>query len=302
MIKFILSFGEILYDLFPSYRRLGGAPFNFAYHLHAFRFRSRLVSRVGDDEEGRGISGFLKNNIGTDLLQVDPSHATGKVLVQVDEKGVPDFTIVEDAAYDFIETDAEVLKAVEEAPALIYFGTLAQRCEASRSALKALLACNRSAQVLYDMNLRGNYYSREIVETSLAACGIVKLNDEELKICRSLLHFPEGDDAFVAFLMDRFDLEWVCLTRGEEGSELYHHGERFRRDGVPTQRVVDTVGAGDAYTAVLAMGILSDWAPTMILDRSTLFAGAICTLPGAIPEDLSFYHPYLHWLEEGEKR
>ncbi len=297
MSNVVLSFGEILYDIFPADERLGGAPFNFAYHLHAFDFQSRLISRVGVDARGVAIVSFLQRNIGVDLLQRDPLHPTGTVRVAVDDRGVPDFTIVEGAAYDYIEADDAVLQAVESAPALIYFGTLAQRSAVSRSALDVLLARAGSARILYDMNLRGNYFSREVIENSLTACHIVKLNDEELNTCKRLLQYEGEDDVFVEFLMERYPLEWVCLTRGAQGSVLYHGGERYCMEEAPVQAVIDTVGAGDAYTAILAMGILRDWAPGTILERATEFAGAVCGLSGAIPEDRSFYRPYLHWKE-----
>ncbi len=297
MSNVVLSFGEILYDIFPAYERLGGAPFNFAYHLHAFDCQSRLISRVGKDKRGDAIAAFLQQNIGVDLLQRDSLHPTGTVRVVVDASGIPDFTIVEGVAYDHIEADDAVLQAMDSAPALIYFGTLAQRSADSNSALEALLSRAESARILYDMNLRQDFFSREVIEKSLTACHIVKLNDEELRTCKGILQYEGEDDAFVSHLMERYRLEWICLTRGAQGSVLYHGGEHFCVEGTPAQAVIDTVGAGDAYTAILAMGILRDWTPETILSRATEFAGAVCGLPGAIPEDDSFYRPYLHWKE-----
>jgi len=297
MSKIVFSFGEILYDLFPAYERLGGAPFNFAYHLHAFGFDSRLLSRVGEDERGRSIAAFLQKNIGTHLLQRDPRYPTGMVQVEVDEKGVPDFTIVAGTAYDHIEVDERVLQVLDARPVLIYFGTLAQRHPDSRSALERIAVRSASARLLYDMNLRKNSFSREVIERSLAACHIVKLNDAELQTCRRLLGGDGKDDLFVEELMERYRLEWVCLTRGAAGSALYHGDECFRIAAAPVPAMMDTVGAGDAYTAILAMGFLMNWAPETILERAAEFAGAVCGLPGAIPEEVSFYQPYLNWKE-----
>ncbi|NOY53346.1 MAG: carbohydrate kinase [Deltaproteobacteria bacterium] len=298
----ILSFGEILYDIFPAYERLGGAPFNFVFHLHSFGFDSRLVSRVGDDERGRAVEAFfLRNHITSDLLQRDPRHPSGTVRVRVDPAGVPDFTIVEDVAYDHIEAGDRLLRVLDEGPALIYFGTLAQRHPHSRSTLHAILDRVGSALLLYDMNLRKNTFSREVIERSLAACHVVKLNDEELKICRGLLGGEENDDLFVKEMMERYRLEWVCLTRGAKGSALYHGDESFRTGSARVPVMVDTVGAGDAYTAILAMGILRGWAPELILDRAAEFAGAVCGLPGAVPDNGAFYRPYLTW-KEADKR
>lgn len=299
MQQSILSFGEILYDIFPSYRRLGGAPFNFAYHMYAFGFPATLISRVGEDADGREILDFLKNRLDAGAIQHDSGHKTGRVLVEVDAKGVPDFDIVEDAAYDFIEYDSAVEAATNGGPALIYFGTLAQRNAVSRSTLEKVLSQNKGATGLYDMNLRQNYFSVEILERSLTACNLVKLNNDELQICKSLFRKQGSDESFVDFLMERYDVGWVCLTKGAQGSELFHSSGRFTADNVPKQSVVDTVGAGDAYTAVLALGVLSGWSPETILDRATEFAGAVCALQGAIPDEAAFYDPYLPWITEG---
>jgi fructokinase len=159
MKKSILSFGEILYDIFPSYERLGGAPFNFAYHMHSLGFSCFMISRVGDDELGRGIMDFLTTSLGSESMQKDRHHTTGRVLVKVDEKGVPEFDIMEDAAYDYVEYDEAVQDAVDREPGLIYFGTLAQRNSTSRSTLQNILSHDDSGIRLYDMNLRKNCYS-----------------------------------------------------------------------------------------------------------------------------------------------
>ena len=297
MEESILSFGEILYDVFPDTQRLGGAPFNFAYHLHAFRLPAILVSRVGDDSFGRQILGFVQDNVGGEGLQIDPLHGTGRVAVEVDESGIPAFDILDDVAYDYIAYDSGVEKIAKAPPALIYFGTLAQRHETSRSTLKRVIAETGTPIRLYDMNLRQPYYSKEIVAWSLMACHAVKLNDDELDLCRTF--FPYGGDreSWIDALMEHFDLDWVCLTRGERGSVLYGPSGRFKVERVPRHDVVDTVGAGDAYTAILALGILKGWHPETILQRATSFAGAICQERGAIPQTDDFYDPYRSWME-----
>lgn len=294
----MLCFGEVLYDVFPSYRRMGGAPFNFAYHVHSFGLSAMMISRVGDDRDGRGILDSIKNGLDPASIQRDPVHETGKVLVETDEQGIPDFDIVENVAYDYIEFDESVKKAISLKPDLIYFGTLAQRNSTSRRTLDKILSQTSSSNRVYDMNLRQDYFTQEIVSRSLQACSLVKLNDDELQTCKSLFERSDPDESFVHFLMERFDLEWVCLTKGEKGSELFHKSEHFATVKVPEVNVVDTVGAGDAYTSILALGILNKWPSEAILDRATEFAGAICAIEGAIPQDPRFYDPYLPWIKE----
>jgi len=241
---------------------------------------------------------LLKKGIGTKSVQIDSLHDTGKVMVQIDGKGIPDFQIMKDVAYDYIEYDNTVREALSRDPALIYFGTLAQRNRVSHSTLGKMLSMNQSAKTLYDINLREDYFTKEIVEWSLSAADIVKLNEDELKTCKSLFQDFSPDKSFILSLMKRFGLEWFCLTRGDRGSELFHGQDHFATNRVPERRVIDTVGSGDAYTAILAIGILNQWEPETILLRATDFSGALCTIPGAIPEDLGFYKPYLSWTGE----
>jgi fructokinase len=295
----VLCFGEILFDVFPAYERLGGAPFNFAAHLCAFQVPTQLITRVGKDDRGRRITDALDRCPGTDALQIDDRHDTGAVRVQVDDRGVPEFDILSDVAYDYVAYDASVRRAAADEPALLYCGTLAQRNAVSRQTLQRLLAEARAARVFCDMNLRPPHFSAAVVEGSLQACQVVKLNEGELQMCKTLLGKSLPDAAFIDFLMARYQLEWLCLTRGERGSELYHSQERYAVEGVPVQDIVDTVGAGDAYASVLALGILNGWAPQTILARATEFSAALCGQRGAVPESPDFYEPFLSWLDEG---
>ncbi len=296
-----LCFGEVLFDIFPAYERLGGAPFNFAAHLCAFRIPTRLITRVGTDARGRRIAEALGRCPGTETLQRDDRRDTGTVQVRLDGQGVPEFDILTDVAYDYIAYDASVQRAAAEGSALLYCGTLAQRNGVSRTTLARLLSEARAARVFYDMNLRSPHFCAAVVEDSLQACQVLKLNEGELQMCKRLLGNSLPDRAFIDLLVDRYQLEWLCLTRGERGSDLYRGRERYAVKGVPVDAVVDTVGAGDAYASVLALGILNDWAPETILARATEFSAALCGQRGAVPESLDFYTPFLSWLEAGER-
>jgi fructokinase len=294
----ILSIGEILYDIFPDQRRLGGAPFNFAFHLKRLGFPVRFVSRVGGDEAGRSIlrriedAGFNAGDIG-----IDPCHDTGSVRVQIDAGGSPDFHIVPDAAYDYITGDARVAALVESAPELIYFGSLIQRTEAGFRNLHDILDRRTGGtRLFYDMNLREGCGRANIIEASLTRVDILKLSDEELEASGRLLGVSGGGDALVDRLMERFDIPVAALTRGAAGSSLFINGRRYDAKPAPNVGVADTVGAGDAYAAMLAAGILGERSPEAVISEATRFSGRICTISGAIPSDLQLYDDFKRGL------
>lgn len=290
----ILSIGEILYDVFPDRRRLGGAPFNFAIHLKRLGFPVRFISKVGDDDTGReilhriGMAGFDVDDIG-----LDPHHETGRVQVRLDDKGSPNFHIVPNVAYDTITGDARVMALVEGAPKLIYFGSLIQRTEAGFQNLHDILDRRRDGtRLFYDMNLREGCRKAEIIEASLGRADILKLSDEELDVSGRLLGLPVRGDGLVDILMERFDIPVTALTRGAEGSCLYMDGRRYDGRAASGLQVVDTVGAGDAYAAMAVAGILDQRSPETILSEASRFSGRICTIGGAIPDNLRFYDDF----------
>jgi len=298
----ILVIGEILVDIFPEYRRIGGAPFNFSYHLHQFGWPVKLVSRIGEDETGREILDLLKRrNFGTDHVQVDARHPTGKVLVHPDGSGNHEFEILPDVAYDHIELPGSPEAITGSPPALIYFGTLAQRTSAAFGHVQGFLANrNPETRCLYDINLRSGCYNTEIVRNSLWQTDILKINDGEVTMVRDMLNSPLPEDRFIDSLMREYKIEMVSLTRGNAGSELITPLSR-NKTGVPEfGPVVDSVGAGDAYAAVLAWGYLNDWPPERILTEASAFSARICQIQGAIPDDQSFYDTFIDRIT-GEK-
>lgn len=290
----ILSIGEILFDVFPQYRRIGGAPFNFAYHLKGLGFPVRFVSRVGRDEAGWQIMSTLEKAgfAGSDV-QIDPGRPTGTVQVELDQQGVPAFTIQKDVAYDHIVFDDHIEKLLQSGPRLIYFGSLVQRTQRGFSTLHDILTRRHpDSRCLYDMNLRPGCTEARIIEPSLEKADILKLNDEELGKTAEMFGLSrKGPDAATA-LIRRFDLSMVALTRGAEGSELYVGKDRFGTAAPKPAAIADTVGAGDAYTAMLAAGVLAGWGPERILSAAARFAARICTIEGAIPDDVDFYRDF----------
>lgn len=289
----IVSIGEILFDRFPNGKRMGGAPFNFAFHTHALGFETRFISRVGKESNGEEILSFLKaNGFDAEYIQMDEDHKTGEVIVTVKPDGSASFDIVRDVAYDHITYSPDLSPMLSRAD-LIYYGTLIQRTDHGFQNVQKMLADRgEKTRTLYDVNLRPDCYNRKIVEASLDQCHILKLNDEELPVIRGLLSFGRGDDAFIEHLFGNYPIEMICLTLGGAGSRLYTESERVEAEPEKDLKIVDTVGAGDAFTSVLAIGILKGWPPKKTLETATRFASKICRIQGAIPESQDFYRDF----------
>ena len=292
----LVAIGEVLFDEFVDHRRLGGAPFNVACHLRRFGLPVALVSRVGQDDDGRQIRSRLAE-IGLDprTLQQDPDRPTGRVKVILDAEGQPDFDIVSNVAYDHIRLDGAVKDLMDAGPGLIYFGTLAQRTPDGHRRLKMILDRRPAdARCLYDMNLRPGHFSTAVVEASLRRCDILKLSVDELASAQDMFHLSGDVAEQCDRLMDRFGLMAVALTCGARGAALYADGRCHWAAAKIQGRLRDTVGAGDAFSAVLAAGLLAGWPPSQILSRAVTFAGRICTVSGAIPPDLVHYREIIH--------
>jgi fructokinase len=290
----ILVIGEILFDVFPNYRRLGGAPFNFSYHLKNFGFNVRFISRIGMDDAGKEILHKLElARFNLDDLQVDEDHPTGSVDVQLDGSGAPQFDIISDVAYDYIEYIPEYHSNLIRAAQIIYFGSLIQRSEACCENLQAFISRNTSETLnFYDINLRPECYNKVIVEKSLLKTDILKLNTDELEKLKKMLSLKVSNDDLVYHLMKTHSIRTVSLTKGESGSELFTNRACFNSKPAEAVNVVDSVGAGDAYAAMLAAGLLKKWQPEKILERASLFASRVCEIKGAIPDSDSFYEPF----------
>jgi fructokinase len=289
----VLVLGEILFDVFPRYKRLGGAPFNVAFHLNKLGIASCFISRIGKDNEGKEILDILKQRrFPITHIQVDDHYPTGKVLVKLDSQGIPTFNILADAAYDYIEYNRRVATALKSTD-LIYFGSLVQRTQTGFFTLQTLLKEKKpDTMCLYDVNLRPGGYNKTVVSQSLLHSNVLKLNEEELEVIKGLLGFRQGARDFIAFLMKEYSLDMIALTRGEKGSDLYTQNSHHSIGIEKQTEVADTVGAGDAYTAILVIGYLQGWGPEKILEQASTFAGEICQIKGAIPADDQFYENY----------
>jgi len=279
----IVGIGEVLWDLLPSGMKLGGAPANFACHAHALGAEACVVTRVGNDELGDDIFKRLAaQGIGSGTVQLDPVAATGVVTVTLSETGIPQYIIHENAAWDRLAVTPAATAAIQAADA-VCFGSLAQRSEPARTSIQQLVAAAPAGTLrVFDINLRQKYYTPEIIDQSLRLANVLKLNDGELPVLAEQFGLAGTPRAMIQTLAGRFELDVVALTRGPAGSLLYQNGQWSDCPSVP-MKVVDTVGAGDSFTAALVLGLLRQ----MPLDEINCFADEVarfvCGSAGATP-------------------
>jgi fructokinase len=291
MNRSVALFGEVLADVFPDRSVLGGAPFNVARHLRMFGLNSMMITSTGNDELGSQLlAEMMRLGMDTSGVQCDPDHPTGQVIVHMDGAGHR-FEILPDQAYDHIQADAIPIAAPQ--PALVYFGTLAQRCPESRDALDTVLGSCNSPRFL-DINLRQPWYDRNTIERSLRRADILKINDEELALLAGMLNLPGEPQQHAAALIESFNLSCVLVTCGARGAWLMpQEGEEIRAGAKAAIPLADTVGAGDAFAAVFILGTLHHWPTAVTLNRANEFAAAICAIRGAAPDEDDFYAPFL---------
>lgn len=286
----ICVFGEVLFDRFPNgHRVLGGAPFNVAWHLHAFGAAPRLISAVGDDPDGRAVRDAM-SAWGMHLadLQIDPDHATGEVEVSLID-GEPAYDIVSDRAYDHIRHPA-----AGEGCGLLYHGTLALRQPVSAATLRGLKPDGPDI-VFLDVNLRAPWWSRASTLGLVTDADWVKLNRDELAWLEAVdgTTAPDLTTRARAFL-ERHDLTGLIVTLGRDGAlGLTADGTMVQVAPAPATEVVDTVGAGDAFAAVLILGILDGWPLATTLERAQSFASRIVEQCGATVADVKLYAPFI---------
>jgi fructokinase len=299
----VLVIGEILFDVFPTYTRMGGAPFNFAYHLSQCGFPVHFISRIGDDAYGHEILDTLESRgFNTTYIQRDARYPTGTVQVHLDDKGIPEFNIVADVAYDRIDFDPDVHQALLDQTRLIYFGTLVQRSPHGFDSLQHFFDRRQPNTIrFYDINLRPNCFSKSVLATSLDHCDVLKLNVDELRVYKEMfaLNPSETDEDVRRHLMDTFGIGTLALTDGEHGSTVYANGQSHPSSPQTVLNLVDTVGAGDGFAAMMAAGLLLDWPLELIHSRAAEFAARICSIKGAIPESADFYDIYRNDLFQG---
>jgi len=282
-----IIFGEVLFDCFPGGEQvLGGAPFNVAWHLQAFGDQPRFISRVGEDAQGTQIINAMTQwGMDTTLVQTDRQHQTGRVDVELID-AEPHYNITPNCAYDFI--DAVALNNLD-AKGVLYHGSLALRNSATRQSFERL-ASNPELSIFLDVNLRPPWFEKEELSNWLSQARWVKLNQHELQ----QLGCGSGDmqDDMARFQV-KHKLDLLIVTRGEEGAIVRSRdGELHSVTPPAAQKFVDTVGAGDAFTAVFVHGLIAGWPLSKILDAAQQFASAVVGLRGATSSDAEFYNAF----------
>jgi fructokinase len=282
----IVGLGEILWDILPSGRQLGGAPANFAYCAHLLGNRAMIASRIGTDELGGDVRNRLRHTgLGDSFLQSDSAHPTGTVTVELDPNGQPKYDITAEVAWDFTEwTDA--WKSLAQSADAVCFGSLAQRSPVSRATiLKLLKATRKDALRVFDVNLRQKFYSAEILEQSLRAANVLKINAEELAVLKHLLGVRTdflNEASICKIFLGKFDLQLVCVTHGANGSLLCDSSRIYKHSGFQVE-VKDTVGSGDGFTAGLVHGLLSGQTPDEMNDLANRMGAWVASNSGAMP-------------------
>jgi fructokinase len=288
----IVGVGEVLWDLLQTGPQLGGAPANFAYHAHALGAQAYVITRVGSDDHGREIMRrFRDMGVKPDAIQIDERAPTGTATVTLSGAGHAHFTIQENVAWDFLSLNSDAVALAAQADA-ICFGSLAQRSEVSRNSIQKLVgAVPSKALRVFDINLRQQFYSQEVVERSLQLANVLKLNDDELPTVARMFGLHGSTENQIRQLARAFDLYLVALTRGSNGSLLYQTQSnaaqasdgRWSNCRSRAVRVADTVGAGDSFTAALVLGLLCKMDLDEINEIANDVARYVCSHAGATP-------------------
>ncbi|MGC1421457.1 MAG: carbohydrate kinase [Terracidiphilus sp.] len=286
----ILGIGELLWDLLPEGPRLGGAPANFTVMAGRLGNHSAILSRIGRDDLGReAVHRLDPLPADTSFLQIDPAHETGRVTVSF-KHGQPEYTIHHPAAWDSLELSDEWVRLAERADA-ICFGSLAQRSVESRQTIQTLAAQASSRCVrIFDVNLRPPFYSSEVIQESLELATVVKMNDAEVPQVMALLGMQADDDSTVGslrlsaerLLVEFPTLQTVAVTRGGQGSLLVTRQEWHQHPGFPV-KVVDTIGAGDAFTAAMTHYLLRGADLPVLNEAGNRWGSWVASQSGAMP-------------------
>ncbi len=292
-------FGEVLFDVFQNDKRvLGGAPFNVAWHLQGFGSSPLLVSRIGEDEDGKQVLTTMENwQMETRVVQRDLDFATGTVQVTLNHEGLSQFNIPYNQAYDRINAHQAISGLFNLSCTLLYHGTLALRHGISREALQKLMGILK-LPVFLDVNLRTPWWDKALLRDVLQTATWLKVNEDELAIIEPNIT-NENKENILENLCKRYNLSMVVVTLGNKGALLKIPDQPLYFETAPTVPIIDTVGAGDAFSAVLIYGLLQQWQPNVMLKRAIDFAAEICQIRGATTLDRRLYHTALSRWQSG---
>ncbi|NPD81683.1 carbohydrate kinase [Prevotella sp. PINT] len=284
MNKFIVGLGEALWDVLPEGKKIGGAPANFAYHVSQFGLKSLAVSAIGKDKLGEELlANFDDNGLNYHIPAVD--YPTGTVQVEIDQAGIPQYSIKENVAWDNIPFTPE-LEEIARNTRAVCFGSLAQRSVVSRTTILNFLDAmpkDEDTLKVFDINLRQGFYNKEIICESLRRCNILKINDEELVTVSRLKGYPGIDLQDKCWiLLGKYNLKMLILTCGVNGSYVFTPGSVSFKE-TPMVEVADTVGAGDSFTAAFLSSIIKGRSVEEAHETAVNTSAFVCTQNGAMP-------------------
>ena len=277
----VVSFGEILWDKLPSGKVPGGAPLNFAYRLNSFQNSLSIISKVGDDLLGKGLTEFLnKNGLDTEHIQISKIYKTGEVNVSIDKNGIADYEILNPVAWDDISLNLKNIELTKNSSVFV-FGSLICRNITSRRTLKELLKI--APFKLFDINLRSPYYNMNLIEELMLSSDFIKFNYEEIEeIFTIYINKKATLENMIETISEKTKTKNICVTMGEKGACYYTNNSFYYQDGFKIN-VLDTVGAGDSFLATLVEGILNKTKPQEILKKACAVAALVASKEGATP-------------------
>ena len=278
----VVGIGELLWDMLPTGKKAGGAPINFVYHASRLGAEGYAISAIGDDMLGKEIIEELDRYHIQHLIEKVP-YPTGTVKVGLTEEGIPSYTISERVAWDHIIATSNAVDLAEQADA-ICFGTLAQRSAQSRETIQAISSfAPTDAYRLFDINLRQHYYSKELIEESFYLANVLKANDREFAVLKELFGLTGSEKEAARWFIEKYNLRMFVLTAGASHSTIY---TREEISTLPTQQVqvVDTIGAGDAFSAALVIALLKGKSLEEAHQEAVKCAAFVCSKAGAWPD------------------
>lgn len=277
-----VCYGEVLWDIFPTHKKIGGAPLNVALRMNSMGVKTNMISRVGADENGEGILSYLNDHeISTDLIQATNEYKTGAVNVMINEKGNASYDILYPSAWDKIEKTERMDKLITEADVFV-FGSLASRDDVSRETLFSIL--DKAQYKVLDANLRAPYYTKEVIYLLMLKADFIKLNDEELREISRELDSPYNSfEQNIIFIAEKTNTKQLCVTKGQFGAVLYYNGKFYYNSGYFV-KVVDTVGAGDSFLASLLLRLLKGKTPQKALNYACAVGALVAGQEGANPK------------------
>ncbi|MEY8758985.1 carbohydrate kinase family protein [Chryseobacterium tongliaoense] len=280
----VVSFGEILFDVFREEKIVGGAPLNLALRTRSFGFPVTMISAVGNDENGNDLKEYiLKNGVECNTIITHQEHETGIVQVYLNERGSATYEIKFPSAWDYIGINADVKKAVWQTD-IFFFGSLVCRNDISKNTLFELLQSNPTMYKVFDVNLRAPHYTIETVTQLMNKADFIKFNDDEIiEIASKLGFWSNSLEENIKFIANRTQTKSICVTRGKHGSILLWENMLYYHNGFVVT-VVDTVGAGDSFLAALITKLVSDKNPQNALDFASAVGALVASRAGGNPK------------------